>query len=179
MTDWGGRDFEDLMKGIDRVIEKGVADPARLGITGGSYGGFMTNWAIGHTTRFAAAVAINSISNMVSMFGTTDIGLVWFTGQMGGFPWEQPEAYRERSPLTYVTEVQTPLLLLHAENDYRCPIEQSEQMYMALKAQHKSVEMVRIPTASHGLANTALPRHRIARWVVSKEWFDRYFSKGK
>lgn len=173
--DWGGRDWEDLMTGLDHVLAQGGLDESRLAITGGSYGGFMTNWAIGHTDRFACAVAVNSISNLFSFFGTSDIGALWTEKQLGGPYWRKPDWYRERSPLTYVERVRTPLLLIHAETDYRCPIEQSEQMFVALRVQGKETEMVRIPNASHGLASTAAPRHRVDRWRLSKAWFDRYF----
>nr|MDQ2743638.1 prolyl oligopeptidase family serine peptidase [Chloroflexota bacterium] len=161
--------------GLDHVLAQGGLDESRLAITGGSYGGFMTNWAIGHTDRFACAVAVNSISNLFSFFGTSDIGALWTEKQLGGPYWRKPEWYRERSPLTYVERVRTPLLLIHAETDFRCPIEQSEQMFVALRVQGKETEMVRIPNASHALASTAAPRHRVDRWRLSKAWFDRYF----
>jgi acylaminoacyl-peptidase len=173
-ADWGHKDYQDLMNGVDHVLSLGGIDPERLAVTGGSYGGFMTNWVVGHTDRFACGVAINCLSNLVSFWGTSDIGALWFEQQMGGPFWQRWDQYREHSPLTYVADVTTPLLLIHAENDFRCPIEQSEQMYTALKWLRREVEMVRIPEASHGLANTPKPRHRIERWKLARAWFDRH-----
>jgi acylaminoacyl-peptidase len=174
--DWGGKDFHDLMNGVDAVLSRGEIDEQRMAITGGSYGGFMTNWTVGHTDRFRCGVAINALSNLVSFWGTSDIGPLWTRDQIGGEVWEMPDVYARLSPLTYVREIRTPLLLLHAENDYRVPIEQSEQMFSALEVLGQEVELIRIPDASHGLAAASHARHRIARWELAKEWFDRYFA---
>src|SRR5438477_1002 len=132
--DWGGKDYEDLMAGVDHALALGWVDPKRLYLTGGSYGGFMTNWIIGHTDRFRAAVTQRSISNNISAFGTSDIGWHFWEHEMGdATPWSGGEKLIFRSPLTYVTSVKTPLLILHAERDLRCPIEQAEQLFTALK----------------------------------------------
>ena len=176
-ADWGEKDFLDLMAGVDAVVATGEADPQRLGITGISYGGFMTNWALGHTDRFAAAVSVNGVSNMVSMYGTSDIGALWLGVQYGPF-WESEETwefYRAHSPITYVERISTPLLLLQSENDYRCPIEQGEQLFTALRARQQTVELIRFPNASHVIVGTASPLHRYFQWKLALDWFETYF----
>ncbi len=116
--DWGGKDYADLMAGVDHVVAQGYVDTSRLGVTGGSYGGFMTNWIVGHTDRFAAAVTARSISNNASSFGTSDIGWHFWEYEMGDAdPYADPERYARFSPLRYVRNVRTPLLILHSEND--------------------------------------------------------------
>jgi len=171
---WGKHDMPDLMAAVDWAIEQGYVDEARLGITGGSYGGYMTNWVIGHTTRFAAAVTGRCISNMYSMFGTDDIFFASSEQTIGALPWEDPDIYWELSPITYVDQIETPLLIEHQEQDHRCPIEQAEQLYTALKRRGKIVEMVRFPDESHGMSRTGQPKHRIERLGYITDWFDRY-----
>lgn len=176
LADWGEKDFLDLMAGIDAVLATGKADPQRLGITGISYGGFMTNWALGHTDRFAAGVSVNGISNQTSMSGTSDIGALWLGVEYGRF-WESEEAwqwYRGRSPISYVDRFSTPLLLLQSENDYRCPIEQGEQLFTALCARQQTVELIRFPNASHAIAGTASPHHRYFQWKLTLDWFEKH-----
>ncbi len=179
-ADWGKKDYQDLMAGVDAVLAGGDVDPARLGVTGISYGGFMTNWVVGHTTRFAAAVSINGISNLTSFYGVSDIGPLWFQPQFGNF-WENEESwqrYREHSPITYAANIVTPLLLLQAENDYRCPIDQGEQMLSVLRVRRQIVELIRFPNASHVIACTAAPHHRYFQWKLAQDWFER-FLKGE
>lgn len=175
-ADWGENDFLDLMAGVDAVIATGEADPQRLGITGISYGGFMTNWALGHTDRFAAGVSVNGVSNQISMSGTSDVGALWLGVQYGHF-WENEltwQWYRSRSPITYVERFSTPLLLLQSENDYRCPIEQGEELFTALCARKQTVELIRFPNASHAIAGTASPHHRYFQWKLALDWFETY-----
>jgi len=147
--DWGGKDCEDILRGLDQAIARfPFIDPDRLGVAGGSYGGFMTNWVIGHTDRFKAAVSMRSISNNLSQWGTT-----W---------------YWERSPLAYVERITTPLLILHSEQDLRCPIEEAEQLFAALRKLRRDVVFVRFPNESHDLSRIGQPRHRVERlhWIV-------------
>ncbi len=175
-ADWGENDFLDLMAGVDAVLARGEADPQRLGITGISYGGFMTNWVLGHTARFAAGVSVNGVSNMVSMSGTSDVGALWLGEQYGRF-WENEETwqwYRVHSPITYVERISTPLLLLQSENDYRCPIEQGEQLFTALCSRQQTVELVRFPNSSHVIAGTASPHHRYFQWKLTLDWFETF-----
>lgn len=172
--DWGGRDFQDIMLGVDECIARGVADPERLAVTGYSYGGYMSMFTIGHTDRFKAAVPMAGVSNLASFVGTSDIGY-WMTVQSKGYPWdpERAEYYRERSPLMSAHRVTTPTMFLHPEKDLRCPIEQSEQFYMALKIMGKvPVEFVRVPEAWH--ASASKPSSIFARVEKMFEWFNRY-----
>ncbi|MDO8506875.1 MAG: S9 family peptidase, partial [Candidatus Limnocylindria bacterium] len=150
--DWGGKDYEDLMAGVDHVQKMGWVDTKRLYVTGGSYGGFMTNWIVGHTDRSRAAATARSISNNVSAYGTSDIGWHFWEYEMGeASPWANPEKLVERSPLTYVKNVKTPLLILHAERDLRCPIEQAEQFFTALRLHGVETQFVRFPEDNHDL----------------------------
>jgi dipeptidyl aminopeptidase/acylaminoacyl peptidase len=172
VRDWGGHDFEDIMAGVDMLIDQGVADPKRLYIGGYSYGGFMSTWAVGHTDRFRASVIGAPVSNQVSMFGTGDIPL-FDMHEVGGTPLGEPDEYRARSPITYLANVNTPVLLLHHEGDLRCPIGQSEEIFHALKVLGKEVEFVRYPGGFHTY-NTHAPSQLIdhARRIVG--WYDSH-----
>ena len=173
--DWGGKDYEDLMAGVDHVLEQGWIDPKRLYVTGGSYGGFMTNWVIGHTDRFRAAATARSISNNVSAFGTSDIGWHFWEYEMGNAsPWVDPQKLVERSPLMYVKNVKTPLLILHAEYDLRCPIEQAEQFFVALRLHGVETQFVRFPEDNHDLTRGGKPRNRVEHCRRIVEWFDTH-----
>ncbi|OLD49493.1 MAG: hypothetical protein AUI83_12160, partial [Armatimonadetes bacterium 13_1_40CM_3_65_7] len=173
--DWGGKDYEDLMAGVDHAIGLGWVDPKRLYVTGGSYGGFMTNWIVGHTDRFRAAVTQRSISNNISAFGTSDIGWHFWEHEMGdATPWRESEKLIFRSPLTYVTNVKTPLLILHAERDLRCPIEQAEQLFTALKVLGKEAVFVRFPEDNHDLTRGGKPKHRVEHTRRIADWFDAH-----
>lgn len=172
--DYGGADYEDIMAGLDHVLENyNWIDADRLGVTGGSYGGFMTNWIVGHTNRFKAAVTQRSISNWVSFFGVSDIGYYFSDWQIGA-DMTDVEKLWAHSPLKYANKIETPLLILHGENDLRCPIEQAEQLYITLKSQGKETEFVRFPDADHNLSRTGLPNLRIARLNEISDWFKMY-----
>jgi len=170
--DWGGNDYRDLMLGVDTAIARAPwIDPARLGVTGGSFGGYMTNWIVTQTDRFKAAVALRSICNMISKWGVSDIGYHGNGLQWGGPPWENLQFYLDRSPLTHVTKVVTPLLLIHSERDLRCPIEQAEQFFTALKYLRREVELVRFPDEGHELSRSGQPLHRLERLQRIAGWF--------
>ena len=170
---WGTADMPDFMAAVDHVLALGGLDAARVGVTGGSYGGFSTNWLLGHTDRFKAAVTDRSICNMVSMAGTDDIALVSIYPELGT-PWENHEAYWDMSPLKYVANVTAPCLIIHSEHDYRCPMEQAEQWYMALKQRGVPTEFVRFPDESHGLSRNGKPQHRVERLERTLGWFDTH-----
>jgi dipeptidyl aminopeptidase/acylaminoacyl peptidase len=173
--DWGGKDYEDLMGALDcALVIHGWIDPDRLGVTGGSYGGYMTNWIVGHTQRFRAAVTLRSTCNRHSHWGTGDIAYRSGSWEFPGDPWESPDFYLERSPITYVRDIRTPLLILHGENDLRCPIHQAEQLFVALKKQRTPTLMVRFPGESHGLSHSGQPRHRIEELRQMLAWFQTY-----
>ena len=171
--DWGGKDYEDLMAGVDHALTWGWVDPRRLYVTGGSYGGFMTNWIVGHTDRFRAAATQRSISNNVSAFGVSDIGWHFWEYEMGdASPWKDPAKLVERSPLTYAGNVRTPLLILHAERDLRCPIEQAEQFFTALRLHGVETQFVRFPEDNHDLTRGGKPRNRVEHAKRIADWFD-------
>ncbi len=171
VRDWGGRDYEDLMTALDQLIQRtGFVDEARLGVGGGSYGGFMTNWIVGHTDRFAAAVTMRSISNLVSEFAQHDI-VLWGESEMGPPPWPDPDELWRRSPIRYVRDIRTPLLILHSEMDLRCAFSQAEELFGALRLLGKEVEMVRFPGESHDLSRSGRPDRRIERLHRITSWF--------
>jgi len=172
--DWGNLDYEDQMAGVDLAVQKGIADPDRLGCCGLSAGGFMTCWIVGHTDRFAAAVAENPVSNRASSYGVADIGPFFAVQEMGGLPHEIPEVYWRCSPLTYAHRCTTPTLLIQGEADYRCPAEQGEQFYAVLKASGCVVEMLRLPGSSHAGSIQGPPIVRRAQNEALLDWMNRY-----
>ncbi len=146
-----------------------------MGVTGGSYGGHMTNWIIGHTDRFGAAVTQRSVSNMISMNGSSDMN--WRFQDLFGAKepyWQDFENYWRQSPLKYIGNATTPTLVIHSERDLRCNIEQGEQIFVALKKLGVDTEMVVFPDESHGLSRTGRTDRRIARLKHILRWFDRY-----
>ena len=152
-----GDDYKDLMAGVDELIRRGWVDPDRLGVTGGSGGGLLTNWVVGHTDRFKAAAAQRSIADWRDFWYTADFTLFtpsWFRGA----PWEQEADFKARSPITYIQNVHTPLMLIEGEADYRTPpMSGGEQMFRALKYLHRTVVMVRFPGESHELSRSGVP----------------------
>ncbi len=171
---WGKEDYEDVMAGVNALVAQGFIDERRMGVTGGSYGGFMTNWIVGHTDRFRAAVTQRSVTNLATMFGTSDIGWELGDDNFEVTPWDDPERYAFHSPITYVKNMTTPLLILHSESDLRCPIEQGEQLYTALKYLKREVELVRFEGQSHGLSRGGHPKLRVERLNLIAGWFEKY-----
>lgn len=172
--DYGGNDYLDIMAAVDYALETyDWIDKDRLGVTGGSYGGFMTNWIVGHTDRFKAAVTQRSISNWISFYGVSDIGYYFTEWQIQGDMTNVDKLWNH-SPLKYASEINTPLLILHGENDLRCPIEQAQQLYITLKRMGKETEFVRFPQADHNLSRTGLPNLRIERLDQITDWFEKY-----
>ena len=174
--DWGGGDAADVQAALDAALGRfDWIDPERLGLLGGSYGGFMTSWIVGHSKRFRAACSERAVNVQTSMFGTSDIGFVFNQVELGGvLPWEDTAKYLERSPLTYAKDITTPLLILHSEDDLRCPIEQAEQLFVALKTLRREVVFVRFPGENHELTRSGKPRHRLERFRILLEWFAKY-----
>ena len=171
---WGVLDHKDLLDGVDYVIEKGYADPDRLGICGLSYGGYLTCFTIGQTNRFKAAVAENPITDLVSRYGTADMGPWGSLTELGGKPHEIPDVYRRSSPITYAHTCTTPTLLIQCEEDYRCPAGQAEQFYTHLKANDCAVEMIRIPGMSHVASITGPINVQKAQNEGLLDWMNRY-----
>ena len=171
---WAVKDSLDIMAGVDAVIAKGYIDEKRLGVIGGSYGGFMTSWLIGHTDRFRAAVADRSVIDRFSFFGSSDIGWDFTDDDMEVAPWDDPERYMRMSPITYVKNIHTPVLIIHSESDLRCNIEQSEQLFASLKYLGRETLFVRFEGQSHGLSRGGHPKLRKERLRFIKVWFERY-----
>ena len=173
---WGTVDYEDVMAVVDTALERfDFLDGDRMGVIGGSYGGYMTSWIVGHTNRFKAAIAERSVNNLVSMFGSSDLFWV-FERQFGGPMWDNVEAHLEKSPSTYAKNIETPLLILHSESDLRCPVEQGEHLFSLLRLLGKEVEIVRFPAESHELTRSGSPIHRVQRFEIVLEYFARYLS---
>src|SRR6266550_323788 len=174
VRDWAGKDYLDLMSSLDQVIERtGYIDTNRLGVGGGSYGGYMTNWIIGQTNRFSAAVSMRSISNLVSEYPQHDI-VLWGVLQLGPPPWPNLDELWRRSPIRYVQNIKTPLLLTAGEMDLRCAISQSEELFGAMRLLGKTVELVRFPEESHDLSRNGRPDRRVERLRRIGGWFERF-----
>ena len=159
LRDWGGEDYLDMMAAVDEVSSRSYVDASRLGVHGYSYGGYMTSWIIGQDSRFGAAVIGAPCMDLASIYGTSDIGVSFGEIQWGGMPRDVWEEMRRRSPLTYASKVETPALLLHSEADHRCPIEQSEQYFVALKRLGKEVEFRALPGMLPSLQPHGAPAH--------------------
>ncbi len=174
VRDWGGKDYVDLMSALDQAIEStSTVDVSRMGIGGGSYGGYMTNWVIGQTNRFSAAVAMRSISNLVSEYAQHDI-VLWGALELGSPPWPDQDELWKRSPIRYVQNIQTPLLLTCGEMDLRTAISQSEELFGAMRFLGKTVEMVRFPEESHDLSRNGRPDRRVERLERVAGWYERF-----
>ena len=173
LSRWGEADLPDLQAGIEQVITEGYVDPERVVVTGGSYGGYMTAWVIGHDDRFKAAVAQRGVYDLTSFYSTSDIPVLteW---EFDAVPWEDPQVLWKYSPLAYVENIRTPLLLIHSENDFRAPIPAAEGLFVALRRLRRDVEMVRYPRDGHELSRSGEPKHRIDRLDRIADWFDKY-----
>jgi dipeptidyl aminopeptidase/acylaminoacyl peptidase len=178
-ADWGNQDAADCLAAVDAAAGLSWVDDTRLGVTGGSYGGFMTAWLVGHTKRrFGAAVATRGCYNFQSFYGTSDIGPIFGDYILGGPVYENEELYRRMSPLTYAADMRTPLLLIHNENDLRCPMEQAEQLFVQLRRIGKvETELIRFPEEGHNLSRSGRPDRRVERLERIVGWFDRYLGK--
>ncbi|MBI5711240.1 MAG: S9 family peptidase [Candidatus Eisenbacteria bacterium] len=168
-----GDDYRDLMAGVDELIGRGYVDETRLGVLGGSGGGLLTNWIVGQTGRFKAAITQRCVADWDSMYYSSDFTLftpVWFRKP----PYEDPQEYRERSPVKFATRVTTPLMVIHSEEDWRTPIAQGETMFRALKQQRKEVVMVRFPGESHELSRSGTPSRRVQNQQHIRRWFDKW-----
>ncbi|MDT8306848.1 MAG: S9 family peptidase, partial [Anaerolineae bacterium] len=177
---WGDRDYADVMAWTDSVAALPYIDTERMGVTGGSYGGYMTAWIIGHTDRFKAAVAQRVVSNALSFWGSSDVGIhfedPWANCQP---PWEAFEAYWRQSPVAYIGNATTPTLVIHSEQDMRCNLEQGTQLFLALRRLGVDTELVVFPEESHGLSRGGRTDRRVARLGHIVRWFDRYLKEGK
>jgi dipeptidyl aminopeptidase/acylaminoacyl peptidase len=176
---WGTVDYEDLMGVVDTALERfPFLDADRLGVLGGSYGGYMTSWIVGHTKRFKAALSERAVNQFVSAFGSSDVFWI-FERQFGGPMWEHVDEWLRMSPASYAREIETPLLVVHSENDLRCNVEQGEHLFTLLRLLGKDVEMLRFPGESHELSRSGSPVHRVQRFEAILEWFGRYLDPGE
>jgi dipeptidyl aminopeptidase/acylaminoacyl peptidase len=164
----------DLMACVDHVCERHPIDRGRLGVMGGSYGGFLTTWIIGHTTRFRAACAQRTVSSMEALIWS-DFGSI-LGMEMGALPWEDPDWYARMSPVTYADAIETPLLIIQGLADQRTPADQGERLFVALRLRGKQCELVVFPGATHDLSRNGSPRQRVERLRVLREWFARHFA---
>lgn len=170
---WGESDAPDILSGIDTLLQRGYIDPERIAVTGGSYGGFMTAWLISHSERFACAVASRGVFNLITEHSTSDAHEL-IESEFDGYPWDLHEELWYYSPLAHVHKINTPLLLLHGELDYRTPISEAEQLFALLRRQKKPVELVRYLREGHEITRIGEPHHRVDHMTRTLNWFDRY-----
>lgn len=172
---WGDLPMGDVLAGADSVIARGWADPNKQVITGGSYAGYLTAWIIGHTNRFKAAVAQRGVFDMVSWWGMANTWRL-YESEFGAVPWEDPELAWKASPIAYAGQIQTPLLLLHGEQDYRVGLGGVQTLFRMLKAQGKDVELVLYPREGHEVTRSGEPHHRVDHMLRILDWFDRWLA---
>ena len=176
---YGTVDFQDLMDFTDAVLDRYPdIDPSRIGVCGGSYGGFMTNWIIGHTDRFCCAVSQRSISNYLGDYLLSDIGYYYVPDQQRGTLWDHPERLWSASPLCYADQVKTPTLFIHSDKDYRCTLANGLEMFAALKLHGVETKLCMFYGEDHGLSRTGTPSNRICRMEEILAWLDRYLKEG-
>ncbi|MGI4790544.1 MAG: S9 family peptidase [Janthinobacterium lividum] len=175
--DWGGPALADLEFVVDEAIQRGYVNPNKTAIMGGSYGGYMTAWAVGHTDRFACAIADRLVNSLPSMSGTCDFP--WSHGTYyKGNAWDDPSDLWHHSPMAYAGKINTPLLLIHSDGDLRCPVSQAEELFAALRLQQKPVEFVRYPAeTSHGLSRNGPPDLRLDRLQRNLGWLDKHLKQ--
>jgi dipeptidyl aminopeptidase/acylaminoacyl peptidase len=180
LRDWGPGPMRDVIGGIEALVADGLADPERLGVTGGSYGGYLTNWIVAHDQRFRAAITCRSVSDMTMLFLTGDIsGGDWAKLEFGTTPWDDPTYYREISPITYADRIRTPLLIQHSERDLRTTVGQAEALFTVLRSKKRPVRLMRVPEESHELTRSGTPYRRSENLVQVRDWFRHYLVNGK
>ncbi len=180
LRDWGPGPMRDVIGAIEVLVADGLADPERLGVTGGSYGGYLTNWIVAHDQRFRAAITCRSVSDMTMLFLTGDIsGGDWAKLEFGTTPWDDPAYYREISPITYADRIRTPLLIQHSERDLRTTVGQAEALFTVLRSKKRPVRLMRVPEESHELTRSGTPYRRAENLVQVRDWFRYYLVDGK
>ena len=170
---WGTVDYDDIMAVVEEAVRRfDFIDSERMGVLGGSYGGYMTSWIIGHTDRFKAACSERAVNDLLHLEHDSDIAST-FEDYVGVSHLDDPEPYRRQSPITYVKAMTTPVLILHSENDLRCPISQADELFVALRLLRRDVEYVRFPGEGHELSRSGAPMHRVQRAEIILDWFTR------
>ncbi len=178
--DWGDGPMRDVLAGVDALVADGLADPERLGVTGGSYGGYLTNWIVGHDRRFRAAMTCRCVSDMTTLFLTGDIsGGDWARIGFDAAPWEDPAYFREISPITYASAIRTPLLIQHSERDLRTTIGQAEALFTVLRSLRRPVRLLRVPEETHELTRSGTPFRRVENLRIVVDWFRHFLVDGK
>ena len=173
-TGWGGIDAEDVLTALDGALDRfDRLDRGRVGVLGGSYGGFLTSWLVAHTDRFAAACSERAVNNLESEDWSSDIA-GWLRWELGVDVGAATEAFRRMSPLTHADRIRTPMLLLHSENDLRCPVEQADALFVALRSRGRPVEYWRFPEEGHEMSRAGSPRHRVQRARIILDFFGRH-----
>jgi dipeptidyl aminopeptidase/acylaminoacyl peptidase len=177
--DWGTGPARDVLAGVDALVAEGLADRDRLGVTGGSYGGYLTTWIVGHDDRFRAAITCRSVSDLAMLFLTGDISSAWFSElEFGVRPWEDDGILRDQSPITYASRIRTPLLIQHSENDIRATVGQAEALFTVMRTLRKPVRLMRVPEENHELTRSGTPFRRIENLVQVRDWFDHFLVRG-
>jgi acylaminoacyl-peptidase len=180
LRDWGPGPMRDVLVGIDGLVADGLADPERLGVTGGSYGGYLTNWIVGHDDRFAAAMTCRSVSDMWTRMMTGDIASgFWSRYEFKVEPWDDPAYFREISPIAYADRIRTPLLIQHSENDIRTTMGQAEALFTVLRSKRRPVRLLRVPEETHELTRSGTPFRRVENLNVVRDWFAHFLVDGK
>ncbi|HEX2754684.1 MAG TPA: S9 family peptidase [Candidatus Limnocylindrales bacterium] len=180
IRDWGPGPMRDVLAGVDALVAEGLANPARLGVTGGSYGGYLTNWIVGHDDRFAAAMTCRSVSDMALLMLTGDISTgFWPFHEFRTTPWDDPAYFREISPITYADRIRTPLLIQHSENDIRTTVGQAEALFTVLRSKKRPVRLLRVPEETHELTRSGAPFRRVENLAVVRDWFRHFLVDGK
>jgi dipeptidyl aminopeptidase/acylaminoacyl peptidase len=180
LRDWGPGPSRDVLAGIDALVADGLADPDRLGVTGGSYGGYLTSWLVGHDQRFKAAITCRSVSDMAQLFLTGDIsGGDWALQEFKSTPWDDPDYFRSISPITYADNIRTPLLIQHSERDLRTTVAQAEALFTVLRSKKRPVRMMRVPEETHELTRSGIPFRRVENLVQVRDWFRHFLIDGK
>ncbi|HEX7949477.1 MAG TPA: S9 family peptidase [Candidatus Limnocylindrales bacterium] len=180
INDWGPGPTRDVLGVVDAFVADGLADPDRLGVTGGSYGGYLTSWIVGHDQRFKAALTARSVNDLGMLFLTGDLGgTEWPSQEFGAWTWDDPERFRLQSPLTYADAVRTPLLIQHAEKDIRTTMGQAEVFFNRLRRLRRPVRLMRVPDESHELTRSGTPFRRVENLVQVRDWFSHFLVAGK
>jgi dipeptidyl aminopeptidase/acylaminoacyl peptidase len=180
LSDWGPGPSRDVLAGVDSLVADGLADPDRLGLTGGSYGGYLTNWILAHDRRFRAAMTCRSVTDMSTLFLTGDLSSGdWARTEYGAAPWEDFAGLHEHSPLKYAENIRTPLLIQHSERDLRTTVGQAEALFTILRSLRRPVRLMRVPDETHELTRSGTPFRRVENLRQVRDWFVHFLVKGR